>query len=437
MNTQSEPQIEVGVMSAAELRFCFDGQYKCNINNKKYAGEHHVKIENGRLLFDDEEFSETIFSPADSSATFSLHDVCIGIGFHWEQRETQRFTGQLKIICENDKLWAINRLSIEDYLFCVIASEMSATSSLELLKAHAVVSRSWLIAQLDKTKKVSSAGYTSQQITENERIRWYDREDHTLFDVCADDHCQRYQGLTRATSQAVRDAIDATRGQLLTYNSEVCDARFSKCCGGVTERFESCWENIQHPYLQVFTDNDKKPEGYNLDLTQEDNARQWIETEPVAFCNTNNKVILRQVLNSYDRTTSDFYRWKVVYDVEQLSELVRRKTGIDFGKITNMTPIERGASGRIVKLRIDGTARSLIIGKELEIRRALSESHLYSSAFTITWSADRQHVTLHGAGWGHGVGMCQIGAAMMSERGYTYIEILNHYFRGAEIEKRW
>lgn len=437
MNTQIEPQIEVGVMSAAELRFCFEGQYQCNANDNKYIGEHCIKISNDRLLLDDEELSEATFSPIEATASFALHDVCIGIGFHWEQRETQRFAGQLKIIREGKKLWAINRLSIEDYLFCVIASEMSATSSRELLKAHAVVSRSWLIAQLDKTKRVSTVGYSSLQETENERIRWYDREDHTLFDVCADDHCQRYQGLTRATSPAVRDAIEATRGQLLTYNREVCDARFSKCCGGATEHFETCWENVPHPYLQFFADNDSEPKGYNLDLTQEENARQWIETEPVAFCNTHDSLILKQVLNSFDRSTSDFYRWKVEYNVDQLSELVRRKTGIDFGQITDLVPIERGASGRIIKLRIDGSARSMIIGKELEIRRALSESHLYSSAFTVTFSADRQKVTLRGAGWGHGVGMCQIGAAMMSERGYSYTEILNHYFRGAEIEKRW
>ncbi|MBP5366795.1 MAG: SpoIID/LytB domain-containing protein [Bacteroidales bacterium] len=429
------PQISVGVLASESVKFSFTEKYLCRQTNKTVEGEGEVMTDGLQILYNGVPFDRLDFEPVDDNGRFELYNVRIGIGFHWERLETQLFSGELHFVVEDNKIRAINRLPIEDYLFCVIASEMSATSSAQLLRAHAVTSRSWLMAQLDKSKRLQGKRYKSTTLSESMLIRWYDREDHKLFDVCADDHCQRYQGLTRASNSAVRDAIDATRGQVITFGGEICDARFSKCCGGVTELFETCWEPVQHPYLQSFVDDARQPDGFDTDLTKEDNARRWIENAPSAFCNTNDATILRQVLNSYDQETADFYRWRVEYTAEQLTDIVRRKTGIDFGLITSLEPIERGPSGRIVKLRITGTKCNFVIGKELEVRRALSESHLYSSAFTVEKNADR--FILRGAGWGHGVGLCQIGAAVMSYSGYDYKMILNHYFRNAKIEKLW
>ena len=429
------PQISVGVLASESVKFSFTEKYLCRQTNKTVEGEGEVMTDGLQILYNGVPFDRLDFEPVDDNGRFELYNVRIGIGFHWERLETQLFSGELHFVVEDNKIRAINRLPIEDYLFCVIASEMSATSSAQLLRAHAVTSRSWLMAQLDKSKRLQGKRYKSTTLSESMLIRWYDREDHKLFDVCADDHCQRYQGLTRASNSAVRDAIDATRGQVITFGGEICDARFSKCCGGVTELFETCWEPVQHPYLQSFVDDARQPDGFDTDLTKEDNARRWIENAPSAFCNTNDATILRQVLNSYDQETADFYRWRVEYTAEQLTDIVRRKTGIDFGLITSLEPIERGPSGRIVKLRITGTKCNVVMGKELEVRRALSESHLYSSAFTVEKNADR--FILRGAGWGHGVGLCQIGAAVMSYSGYDYKMILNHYFRNAKIEKLW
>ena len=429
------PQISVGVLASESVKFSFTEKYLCRQTNKTVEGEGEVMTDGLQILYNGVPFDRLDFEPVDDNGRFELYNVRIGIGFHWERLETQLFSGELHFVVEDNKIRAINRLPIEDYLFCVIASEMSATSSAQLLRAHAVTSRSWLMAQLDKSKRLQGKRYKSTTLSESMLIRWYDREDHKLFDVCADDHCQRYQGLTRASNSAVRDAIDATRGQVITFGGEICDARFSKCCGGVTELFETCWEPVQHPYLQSFVDDARQPDGFDTDLTKEDNARRWIENAPSAFCNTNDATILRQVLNSYDQETADFYRWRVEYTAEQLTDIVRRKTGIDFGLITSLEPIERGPSGRIVKLRITGTKCNFVIGKALEVRRALSESHLYRSAFTVEKNADR--FILRGAGWGHGVGLCQIGAAVMSYSGYDYKMILNHYFRNAKIEKLW
>ena len=372
------------------------------------------------------------------TGTFILHEVTIGINFHWERKENQCFKGSLSFITDGNKLHAVNTLNIEDYLSSVISSEMSATSSLEFLKAHAVISRSWLLAQSQKRNHLQSAPnkYQTTIRTHDELTRWYDREDHVLFDVCADDHCQRYQGITRATSSIIEKSVQETKGEVLFYNRLICDARFSKCCGGVTELFENVWEPVNHPYLQKIVDNSFIPKDFRLDLTKESTARHWIEGTPDAFCNTSDKKIVKQVLNDYDQETNDFFRWRVTYLQEELSELVKNRTGIDFGRIVDLIPVERGESGRLVKLKIVGTLQTMTIGKELEIRKSLSKSHLFSSAFIIEKQEDEGKIKfiLQGAGWGHGVGLCQIGAAVMGDRGYKYPEILSHYFPGARIE---
>jgi len=372
-----------------------------------------------------------------TSADFDLLNVTIGKDFHWERKENQRFTGSLKIIIEKNKLTAINILPIEDYLTSVISSEMSATSSLELLKAHAVISRSWLLAQIQQSTKGEKKESCSVSQSGEERICWYDREDHLHFDVCADDHCQRYQGITRANTQAVKEAIEATWGEILTHEGKICDTRFSKSCGGVSELFENCWENEPHPYLIKVIDNAPEKDENAQDLTKESNAEKWIRSSHQSFCNTTDKKILSQILNSYDRETPDFYRWKVAYSQQELAALIHKRTGIDFGEIIDLIPVERGASGRLVKLKIEGTLHSLIIGKELEIRKTLSQSHLYSSAFIVEKENIENNIpqkfVLTGAGWGHGVGLCQIGAAVMAEKGYGYKDILAHYYKNTEL----
>lgn len=381
-----------------------------------------------------------LFEPLrEETDSFELLDVTIGINFHWERKENQRFHGALKFIVEDEKITGINVIHVEDYLTSVISSEMSATASLELLKAHAVISRSWLLAQIQKNKEIAdiNATYTASVQTEKEFIRWYDREDHMHFDVCADDHCQRYQGITRASTEMVEQAIQATRGQALTYEDKICDARFSKCCGGAFEEFQYCWEDVKHPYL--VKQRDSKKATFLPDLRIHSEAEKWIRTSPDAFCNTKEKRILSQVLNNYDQETTDFYRWKVEYTQEELAKLIFQRSGIDYGQVIDLIPIERGTSARISKLKIIGTKKTLIIGKELEIRRTLSPSHLYSSAFVVDKTEVKNGIPgkfiLTGAGWGHGVGLCQIGAAVMGEQGYAYDEILLHYYIGAAIEK--
>jgi SpoIID/LytB domain protein len=367
--------------------------------------------------------------------------VTIGIGFHWERKENQTFRGGLRFIIENQQVRVINRLTIEDYLKSVISSEMSATSSAELLKAHAVISRSWLLAQIDKNKELVSSQqhYQTWTETDDERVRWYDREDHENFDVCADDHCQRYQGISRATTEDVEKAVNDTAGEVLTYEGKICDARFSKCCGGMMELFENAWEPIHHPYLRKAPDALIPQKDFDLNLENEDAATAWILGNPEAFCNTHDKQVLSQVLNDYDRETNDFFRWKVTYSQEKVTELVKKKTGIDFGSILDFVPLQRGVSGRIIRLKIVGSKRIMIIGKELEIRKALSESHLYSSAIVFEKKEldGVVYFELTGAGWGHGVGLCQIGAAVMGATGYDYRTILDHYFRGSALRRKY
>ena len=377
----------------------------------------------------------TLTPENDETANFDLLNVMIGINFHWQRTEDQKFKGTLKIMDEGKHLTAINILPLEDYLLSVISSEMSATSSLELLKAHAVISRSWLIAQKIKSEKLTDT-YQSYIQDEQQYIRWYDREDHEHFDVCADDHCQRYQGISKAYMPFVRQAIEATRGEVLVYDGEICDARFSKCCGGVTEHFENTWEPVKHPYLTKVVDSDTQSS--TPDLSQEENARKWILSIPDVFCNTRDKAVLSNVLNDYDQETQDFFRWQVSYTPPELSALITSRIGIDFGDIQSIEPVERGVSGRIIRLRIQGSKQDMIIGKELVIRKAFSQSHLYSSAFIVETAKDSSgaitRFTLKGAGWGHGVGLCQIGAAVMSAKGYDYKQILSHYFPGTQLQ---
>ncbi len=433
-----EPKVHVGILFEPQIEFVLMGSYL--FEGKEINGEQKVTFDHGKILWRGNLYNELLFLPTkEQSDAFELIDVTIGINFHWERKENQRFLGALKIIVEGEKLTAINIINIEDYLTSVISSEMSATASLELLKAHAVISRSWLLAQIQKNKEItkSSVTYSTYTETEEELIRWYDREDHSRFDVCADDHCQRYQGITRASTEIVRRAIADTRGQVLTSEGKICDARFSKCCGGAFEEFEYCWENIKHPYLAK--QRDSKTITDLPDLRIEEEAEKWIRTTPEAFCNTENQKILSQVLNNYDQETNDFYRWKVSYNQKELAELILKRSGIDYGQIIDLIPVSRGTSGRLVKLKIIGSKRTLIIGKELEIRRTLSTSHLYSSAFVVDKSEIKdgipQTFTIIGAGWGHGVGLCQIGAAVMGEEGYAYDEILLHYYIGAQIER--
>ena len=429
--TRTQPLLQVGIMSGKEIEFeiLSDGA------GSRKAVLREGKIEYDGSLYDELYFEAQTLSTQFAQPTFVLHGVTIGVNFHWERKEDQKFAGALKIIVDKDKLAVVNIIGVEDYLLSVISSEMSASASEEFLKAHAVISRSWVMAQIAAARREHHAdvpegiygvpslishldsmmcGEKAQTDAKvHEYVKWYDHEDHRLFDVCADDHCQRYQGLTRATGETVRRVIDATWGQVLRHDGELCDARFSKCCGGVMESFSTCWEDRDMPYLQPLADTpDHDPEGE-------------------CFCNTTDKTILSQVLNNYDQETVDFYRWTETFDRDSLSGLILRKGGFDLGRIVYLKPLERGVSGRIMKLKIVGTAKTLVVGKELEIRRLLSESHLKSSAFDVRYEADK--IILDGKGWGHGVGLCQIGAAVMASKGYTYTQILEHYYPGTTI----
>ena len=423
--------VDIGVLRAPQIKFDLIGNFASDV--PFLEKENTVSVAEGSLCLNGVACSSINFQPQDTDSLFVLHDVVIGVGFHWQRRENQTFRGALLFIIEDGEVRAVNRLPVEDYLESVISSEMSATSSMEFLKAHTVISRSWLYAQLARRKRVEQGvlGWENKE----EIVRWYAREDHTLFDFCADDHCQRYQGITRAVNPNVARAVRETCDIVLMYDGEVCDARFSKCCGGVTERFSSCWENEDYGYLQAFRDapgNEPLP-----DLTTEEGAREWLENVPSSYCSTDDQKVLSQILNGYDRETNDFYRWKVEYSQDELSALLSERSGIDFGKVIDLQPVERAASGRIVRLRVVGSKRTVTVGKELEIRRWLSKSHLYSSAFVVDTFHEGNSVRfrLKGAGWGHGVGLCQIGAAMMGEKGCSYSQILEHYYPGALLEK--
>ena len=439
-NKGKQPDVTVGIVSARKIHFSLNKPYLAK--GEKVLGEQVVEFSEGGVLWNGNQYSQLTFHPQSADASFSLSDVTIGVNFHWERKETQTFLGTLRFVVESDKIVAINELPVEKYLESVISSEMSATSSLELLKAHAVISRSWLLAQMKKRREVAESGNNFFSFTKKEDtlIRWYDREDHTLFDVCADDHCQRYQGITKETSPHVAEAIRQTKGQILMDGEEICDARFSKCCGGITEEFQYCWEDTPKTYLTAVRDIALGVEHTLPNLTNEEEAEKWIRFNPPAFCNTQDKKILSEVLNDYDQETVNFYRWKETLSQEKLQQLIADKLKMDLGAILDMKAVERGKSGRISKLQIIGTEKTFTIGKELEIRRTLSDSHLLSSAFVVDkYDKDEQGVPqrfeLIGAGWGHGVGLCQIGAAVMGEQGYHYDAILLHYYQGAEIKK--
>lgn len=448
---EKQPAITVGlVTSAREIQFRLMGEFELPDLTTWSTGEYKASVEGGRLTIHTSagEFvcsdSQTELRPIHpETARFMILDVTIGIGFHWERKQDQTFQGIMKLEARPpDALLVINRVPLEAYVTSVIASEMSANSPSELLKAHAVISRSWLLAQLSPWKvfRKSTAERGTRTDAGGEHpldiLRWYSRTEHTDFDVCADDHCQRYQGVTKAGSPAVHQSISETHGLLLTYRDEVCDARFSKCCGGMTEDYGTAWEDVEIPYLTGVPDGPGPAENFDLDFYREENVRRWMLESPPAFCNTSDDSVLRATLPDFDQETRDFYRWTVPYPQEEVQELLRSRLDLDLGAILRFEPIERGVSGRIIRLRIVGERDATVIGKELEIRRALSRSHLYSSAFLVEAEGTGkipERFTLHGAGWGHGVGLCQIGAAVMASQGRNYRQILGHYYRGANL----
>ncbi len=438
--------LNVGILSNKKIRFDLYGDFSTVLSSKTFSGVFKAELIDNKIHCTGDSVKieaedEIIFEPSDPvSDSFVLKDVVIGVKFHWERKEKQRFNYFLKIIRDGDTLVAINHLPIEEYLTSVISSEMSAKCSINLLRSQAVVARSWLLAQLqNKEKKKSVDSSLKPYSNDEEIITWYDREAHTLFDVCADDHCQRFQGITKVTTDTAKQAILDTRGIVLICDDEICDTRYSKSCGGMSESYENVWEPLKIKYIVPVIDYKYEPDNLNLDLKDEKYAVEWIKSVVPAFCNTNDPKILNQILIDYDRETKDFYRWKVEYTQEQISQLIKNKLQMDLGEIIDLIPIKRGDSARLIKLKIIGTNKTLTIGKELEIRRVLSSTHLYSSAFYVEKqeliNGIHQKFILHGAGWGHGVGLCQIGAAVMAERGYQFDEILNHYFPNATIKK--
>ena len=404
--------VSVGIMKDTAIRFCMNSPYQAK--GTEVTGEQIAEYTEGGIRWKDNVYQELTFRPQEDGASFTLHGVTIGQKFHWERQESQTFSGILKLVVDEDKIVAINILPVEDYLTSVISSEMKGSCSLEFLKAAAVISRSWLYAQMQRRQEHADqpAPFFSFVKGEGESIRWYDREDHTIFDVCADDHCQRYQGITRASNPQVAEAVNATRGQVMMYDGKVCDTRFGKCCGGQTNEYQYCWENIEVPYLRSVKD---------------------------PYCNTSDKKILRQVLYDYDLETHDFYEWTEELSQEEIHERITSHLKMDLGPILGLEIVEKGPGGHISKLRIVGKDKAFIIGKELEIRRLLSTSHLKSSAFTVETKNVRggvpQRFVLHGRGWGHGVGLCQIGAAVMGERGFSYKQILKHYYTDVQIKR--
>ena len=439
-----EPYINVGILKGKVLEFRLSGKFDVRNDQKSFYNDCVARNKGENIILENNDnqfcFGKILFlDPCNISADyFEVKNVSIGIDFHWEQKEIQKFRGSLYLLTEDDEINLINIIPAENYLISVISSEMNANSSPELLKAHAIISRSWLLAQLKTREPSYLSGKT--EFSENQYISWFDREDHLFFDVCADDHCQRYQGINRTTNKNVIKAVDQTRGMVLTFEGEICDARYSKSCGGHTELFKNCWEETEIPYLKAFPDFEDSSAN-KKDLSIEKNASEFILNSPVSFCNTDKPELLQQVLNDYDQDTKDFYRWKLEYSQEEISGIIKEKSGLDFGKIIGFEPVERGKSGRLVKLRIWGTEKEMLIGKELIIRKWLSPSHLYSSAIVIESSnlVDNipQKFIIHGAGWGHGVGLCQVGAAVMAEKGYKFEAILAHYYQGAIIEKHY
>jgi stage II sporulation protein D len=438
-----EPSITVGIIDGrTEIAVLLDGSFAGN-GFGPVSGRFSARAKTGMIVLGDEHLREIACAPlirlvARKDSTFTLFGVTIGNRFHWERKEDQTFQGNLILRPRGDgMIVAINEIPLEDYLKSVISSEMSAAAPMEFLKTHATLSRSWLLAALERSKKTKEASALTVPPIENEGevVRWYDREEHDLFDVCADDHCQRYQGITKITFGQAGDAVDETRGTVMTYQGKVCDARYSKACGGLTEDFETAWDYERVPYLKSVSD----ARVLHAPVRTEEEAASWILSAPEVYCNTQDDHLLKRVLPEFDRETAHFFRWTIDYSREELEEILREKSGLDFGTLREILPLNRGPSGRISRLKIVGSKRSMIVGKELEIRRWLSRSHLYSSAFvvTVTYTTDGavQRFTFHGAGWGHGVGLCQIGAAVMATQGFRAEEILKHYFPGVELRK--
>ena len=445
MKLGEEPLINVGILTSKAIQFELYGDFSVAGSKDNFSGVYSAEMQDNKIICKSSKHEISVddkveFIPADPiSESFLLKDVVIGKKFHWERKEKQRFIYSLVLQKKGDEIVAINHIPLERYLTSVISSEMSAKSSIELLKAQAVIARSWVLAQIENSKKINEDEEQHESSVEfkDELIKWYDREDHTLFDVCSDDHCQRFQGVTKIISDAAFNAIEQTSGVMLLSNGEVCDTRYAKCCGGITESFENVWEPVRHSYLTSIVDYKFEPENFNLDFSDESNAEKWIKGNPNSYCNTSDRKILSHILVDYDRETKDFFRWKVEYTQNELSAIVNKKGLIDFGDIIDRIPVERGDSARIVKLKVVGTKKTLTLGKELEIRRVLSKSHLYSSAFVVKKIGEDipEKFILYGAGWGHGVGLCQIGSAFMAEKGYNFDEILLHYFKNSELKK--
>lgn len=442
-----EPLISVGILTDTVINFTCYGDYYTNNQEDFFSGIFQASVKHGKLVVEGSgkklvDENSLVFTPiSPETEHFMIKDVVIGVQFHWERKEKENFKGSLKLLRKGDKVTAINIINIEEYLKSVISSEMSAKSSMALLKAHAVISRSWLLSQIEQSKSKGNltAAEKGMIVSDEEVLRWYDREDHEDFDVCADDHCQRYQGITKIFTDSARKAVEETSGLVMKFGQEICDARFSKACGGISEAFENVWEGKKVPYLSRVIDYKFEPEDFDTDLTKEQNSVKWINGNPEAYCNTDDKAILSQVLLHYDQETIDFYRWQTELTQAKIQELLKNKMGIDLGDVLRMIPLHRGESGRIYSLKIEGSRKSITIGKELEIRRALSDSHLYSSAFIVETHDVVDGVPgkflLRGAGWGHGVGLCQIGAAVMAEKGFSFDEILLHYYRGIDLVK--
>ncbi len=433
-SVKTEPEIKVGIIDRqTEVNGNLGGNFRANASGL-ISGRFVARVENEMIILADEATHEIIRSSlvilrAGEGSIFELSNVTIGNRFHWERKEDQTYRGDLILqLREDGTICAMNEISLENYLKTVISSEMNAKAPIEFLKAHAILSRSWLLAGLDRKKaKKASAGKNIQE--EGEFIRWYDREDHDLFDVCSDDHCQRYHGITRVVSERAEEAVRKTRGMVMTYRDEICDTRYSKACGGITENFETAWNDKRVPYLKSISDAST----FHHPIGTEKEAAAWILSQPDAYCNTKDAHLLESILPDVDRDTKNFFRWKVEYSRKEFEEILQKKTGLDFGTLTEIVPLSRGPSGRISRLRIVGSKKSMVVGKELEIRRWLSHTHLYSSAFIVRLEAD--HFVFHGAGWGHGVGLCQIGAAVMATQGFSAEKILKHYFSGVEIGK--
>jgi stage II sporulation protein D len=437
-----EPRIKVGICDGyPEIRGRVNGVYRAG--GLSLSGGFSVRPAEGAAVLYDAFGREILRAPeirlaAQNGGTFTLEEVTIGVRFHWERREEQTFAGDLTVLRGGaGGLVAVNEIPVEAYLASVVSSEMSGEAPLEFLKAHAVASRSWLVAMLGRDKGERAGGGQGAGPREGEVVRWYDREDHDLFDVCADDHCQRYQGITGRVSGKAAEAVRQTRGVLLVHDGRVCDARYHKACGGLTESFATCWEDREVPYLSHVSDSGRP----YPPIRTEGDAERWILSCPDVYCRTNDKELLRRILPAFDQETADFFRWQVSYGREELEAILRTKAGVDFGTLRGLVPLVRGPSGRIRLLRIEGSKATLSVGKELEIRRWLSPSHLYSSAFIVCTtrepSGTPSRFTLYGAGWGHGAGLCQIGAAVMADRGFAAEEILSHYFRGAALVKRY